>query len=91
MTTRSQIQIPCVFSHPVDEEGLGELDDLKGHQQTDGDQVVEENDEGEEVEVKVRRTAICQGDNKFGGDRGAIDKTFVNVESRQQKNMGKNK
>ena len=32
--------------HPVDEVGLGELDDLQGDQEADGDQVVEENDEG---------------------------------------------
>lgn len=55
-------------THPVDEEGLDELDDLQRDQQTDGDQVVEEDDEGEEVEAKVSRATICWGLGGGGGE-----------------------
>lgn len=48
-------------AHPVDEKGLDELDNLQRHQETDGDQVVEQDDEGEEVEAKVSCPAIYQG------------------------------
>lgn len=50
-------------AHPVDEKGLDELDNLQCDQETDGDQVVEQDDEGEEVEAKVSCPAICQGTN----------------------------
>lgn len=53
-------QLQTVTStHPVDEKGLDELDNLQCDQKTDGDQVVEQNDEGEEVEAKVSRPSIC--------------------------------
>lgn len=45
-------------AHPVDEEGLNELDNLECDQKADGDQVVEQDDEGEEVEAKVSRPTI---------------------------------
>lgn len=45
-------------THPVDEKGLDELDNLECDQKTDGDQVVEQDDEGEEVEAKVGRATI---------------------------------
>lgn len=45
-------------THPVDEKGLDELDNLQCDQKTDGNQVVEQDDEGEEVEAKVGRAAI---------------------------------
>lgn len=45
-------------THPVDKKGLDELDDLQCDQKTDGDQVVEQNNEGEEVEAKVSRPTI---------------------------------
>lgn len=48
-------------THPVNEKGLDELDDLQCDQETDGDQVVEQDYEGEEVEAKVSRPAIYQG------------------------------
>lgn len=52
-------------THPVDEKRLDELDNLQCDQETDGDQVVEQDDEGEEVEAKVSRPAIYQG-TSFG-------------------------
>lgn len=45
-------------THPVDEKGLDELDHLQRDQEADGDQVVEQDDEGEKVEAKVSRPAI---------------------------------
>lgn len=48
-------------THPVDEEGLNKLDNLQCDQKADGDQVVEQDDEGEEVEAKVSRPTIYQG------------------------------
>lgn len=45
-------------THPVDEESLDELYDLQSHQKTDGNQVVEEDDEGEKVQAEVSRSAI---------------------------------
>lgn len=53
------------FAHPVNEKGLDELDNLQCDQETDGDQVVEQDDEGEEVEAKVSCPAIYQG-TSFG-------------------------
>lgn len=47
-------------THPVDEEGLNKLDNLQCDQKADGDQVVEQDDEGEEVEAKVSRPTIYQ-------------------------------
>lgn len=49
------------FTHPVDEEGLDELDNLECDQETDRDQVVEKDDEGEEVEAEVCSSTICHG------------------------------
>lgn len=40
-------------AYPVDEDGLYELDDLKRDLQTDGDQVVEQDDERQEVIAEV--------------------------------------
>lgn len=48
-------------THPVDEKSLDELDNLQCDQETNGDQVVEQDDEGEEVEAKVSRPAIYEG------------------------------
>lgn len=50
-------------THPVDEEGLNELDNLQRDQKADGDQVVEQDDEGEEVEAKVSRPTIYHKTN----------------------------
>lgn len=49
------------FTHPVDEKGLDKLDNLQCDQETDGYQVVEQDNEGEEVETKVSSPAIYQG------------------------------
>lgn len=40
-------------AYPVDEEGLCELDHLQRDQQADGDQVVVQDDEGQQVVCKV--------------------------------------
>ena len=45
-------------THPVDEEGLNELDDFERHLQTDGNEVVEEDDEGEEIEAEITRRQL---------------------------------
>lgn len=50
--------VTAASTHPVDEKGLDELDHLQCDQETDGDQVVEQDDEGEKVEAKVSRPAI---------------------------------
>lgn len=47
-------------THPVDEKRLDELYNLQSDQETDGDQVVEKDDEGEKVEAKVGCSAIYQ-------------------------------
>lgn len=47
-------------THPVDEKCLDEFDHFQRHQQTDGYQVIEQDDEGEEVEAEVGRPAIYQ-------------------------------
>lgn len=47
-------------THPVDEEGLNKLDNLQCDQKADGDQVVEQDDEGEKVEAKVSCPTIYQ-------------------------------
>lgn len=52
-------------THPVDEKSLDELDNFQCDQETNGDQVVEQDDEGEEVEAKVSCPAIYEGTN-FG-------------------------
>ena len=44
--------------HPVNEEGLNELDDFERHLQTDGNEVVEEDDEGEEIEAEITRRQL---------------------------------
>lgn len=49
------------WTHPVDKKGLGELDDLQRDQKTDGDEVVEQDDEGEEVKAKVSCPTIYKG------------------------------
>lgn len=54
-------QIVNSDSHPVDEKRLDELDDLQCDQETDGDQVVEENDEGEKVQAEVSSSSIYKG------------------------------
>lgn len=51
------------WTHPVDEKGLDEFDNLQGDQETDGNQIVEQNNEGEEVEAKVSGTSVCQERN----------------------------
>lgn len=51
------------WTHPVDEEGLDEFDNLQGDQETDGNQIVEQNNEGEEVEAKVSGASVCQERN----------------------------
>lgn len=70
-------------AHPVDEVGLDEFDHLQRHQQTDGNQVVEEDDEGEEVQTEVRCTAVWQSPEwknkerkkKYRKERGAYKET----------------
>lgn len=52
---------PC--THPVDEKGLDEFDNLQGDQETDGNQIVEQDYEGEEVEAKVSGSSVCQERN----------------------------
>lgn len=52
---------PC--THPVDEKGLDEFDNFQGDQETDGNQIVEQNYEGEEVEAKVSSSSVCQERN----------------------------
>lgn len=47
-------------THPVDEKGLGKLNNLQCNQKTDWNQVVEQDNEGEEVEAKVSRATIYQ-------------------------------
>lgn len=50
-------------THPVDEKGLDEFDNFQCYQETDWYQVVEQDNEGEEVEAKVSSPAIYQGTN----------------------------
>lgn len=50
-------------THPVDEKGLDEFDNLQGDQETDGDQIVEKDYEGEEVQAKVSGSSVCQKRN----------------------------
>lgn len=54
-------QTKCFIKHtyPVDEEGLGELDHLQGDQQADGDQVVVQDDERQQVVCKVGGDVAC--------------------------------
>lgn len=59
---------PC--THPVDEKGLDEFDNLQGDQETDGNQIVEQDYEGEEVEAKVSGSSVCRERNCR--QRGAI-------------------
>lgn len=66
-------------THPVDKKGLDELDNLQCDQETDGDQVVEQDDEGEEVEAKVSCPAIYQV-TSFG-QREAIHRRLVSAGS----------
>lgn len=49
----------CANTHPVDEEGLCELDHLQCDQQADGDQVVVQDDEGQQVVRKVGGDITC--------------------------------
>lgn len=56
-------------AHPVDEVGLDKFDHLQRHEQTNGNQVVEEDDEGEEVETKVRCTAVWQSGEEENKER----------------------
>lgn len=46
-------------THPVDEEGLCELDHLQSDQQADGDQVVVQDDERQQVICKVGGDVTC--------------------------------
>ena len=46
-------------THPVDEDGLDELDDLECDLQADGDEVVEQDDERQQVVPEVRRLQLC--------------------------------
>lgn len=62
-------------THPVDEKGLDELDDLQCDQETDGDQVVEQDDECEKVEAKVCRPTIYQ--RTSFGQRGVIHRRLI--------------
>lgn len=43
------VRINPLCTHPVDEKGLGEFDNFQGDQKTDGNQIVEQDYEGEEV------------------------------------------
>lgn len=58
MTTRWKL---TVLTHPVDEKGLDEFDNLQCDQETYWYQVVEKDNEGQEVEAKVGSPTICQG------------------------------
>lgn len=49
------------WTHPVDKKGLDELDDLQRDQKTDGDEVVEQDNECEEVKAKVSCPTIYKG------------------------------
>lgn len=57
----AKIYPPC--THPVDEKGLDEFDNLQSDQETDGNQIVEQDYEGEEVEAKVSGSSVCQERN----------------------------
>lgn len=57
------VKISPACAHPVDEKGLDEFDNLQGDQETDGDQIVEQDYEGEEVEAKVSGSSVCQERN----------------------------
>lgn len=46
-------------TYPVDEEGLCELDHLQGDQQANGDQVVVQDDECQQVVRKVGGDVAC--------------------------------
>lgn len=46
-------------THPVDEKSLCELDDLQSDQQADGDQVVVQDDECQQVICKVSGDVTC--------------------------------
>lgn len=75
----SDILQTLTSTHPVDEKGLDELDNLQSDQETDGDQVVEQDDEGEKVEAKVSRPAIYQG--MSFRQRGVIHRRFISAGS----------
>lgn len=66
------------LTHPVDEKGLDEFDNLQCDQETDGNQVVEKDNEREKVEAKVSSPAICQG-IRFG-QRGTIHKRPISAD-----------
>lgn len=57
------VKISPACAHPVDEKGLDEFNNLQGDQETDGDQIVEQDYEGEEVEAKVSGSSVCQERN----------------------------
>lgn len=69
----------AALTHPVDEKGLDKLDDLQCDQKTDGDQIVEQDDKGEEVEAKVSRPAIYQGTSV--GQREVIHRRLISAGS----------
>lgn len=45
--------------YPVNEESLRELDHFQGDQQADGDQVIVEDDERQQVICKISRDVTC--------------------------------
>lgn len=52
-------------THPVDEKSLCELDDLQSDQQADGDQVVVQDDECQQVICKVSGDVTCKNHTIF--------------------------
>lgn len=46
-------------TYPVNEESLRELDHLQGDQQADGDQVIVQDDERQQVVCKISRDVTC--------------------------------
>ena len=48
-------------THPVDKQGLSVLHNLKSHQQADGNQIVVQDDECQQVVSKIVRARVCGG------------------------------
>lgn len=69
------------WTHPVDKKGLGELDDLQRDQKTDGDEVVEQDDEGEEVKAKVSCPTIYKGKSFRQKKKEVIHRRLISVGS----------
>lgn len=57
--------MPDKNTYPVNEEGLSELDHLQSDQQADGDQVVVQDDERQQVIRKVGGDVTCTNTRVF--------------------------